>query len=124
MIRVRRPTIRQIFILQPNITGSQCTRVCLNYVLLLGFIFIFLVFLEHEQIEPYIIEMTLQTEDFIGNRTFNCRICEKVGRTKQDMERHIESNHILTNPFECELCGKILKTRREIKRHHLKYHKI
>ena len=110
--------------MQPNITGSQCTRVCLNYVLLLGFIFIFLVFLEHEQIEPYIIEMTLQTEDFIGNRTFNCRICEKVGRTKQDMERHIESNHILTNPFECELCGKILKTRREIKRHHLKYHKI
>ena len=59
--------------------------------------------------------MTLQTEDFIGNRTFNCRICEKVGRTKQDMERHIESNHILTNPFECELCGKFLRQDEKLK---------
>ena len=83
----------------------------------------FLVFLEHDQIGPYINEMLLQTEDNLGIKTFFCGVCQQGGKYKQDIERHIESHHIETNPFECEACGAFLKTRRALKMHTRAHHK-
>ena len=82
------------------------------------FIFVILVFLEHDQLDSYINEMVIQNEDELGNRpTYYCGICHHQGNFKQDIERHIESSHIQTNPFFCPTCGSSHKTRRTLKIH-------
>ena len=82
------------------------------------FIFLFLVFLEHDQLDSYINEMVIQNEDVLGKRpTFYCGICQHQGNTKQDVERHVESFHIQTQPFYCPTCGASYKTRRTLKIH-------
>ena len=80
-----------------------------------------LVFLEHDQLDDYINGMVLLSEDGHGGRFAFCGVCQKQG-SKQDIERHIESWHIQTNPFPCEICGKNQKTRRSLQIH-LRLHK-
>ena len=74
--------------------------------------------MEHEQLDNYISETCLQTEF----KTFYCGVCQKPGNKKQDIERHIESVHIQTNPFKCDICGSLLKTRKSLQIH-LRRHK-
>ena len=82
------------------------------------FIFVLLVFLEHDQLDSYINEMVILNEDEMGNRpTYYCGVCHHQGNAKQDIERHIESSHIQTNPFFCPTCGSSHKTRRTLKIH-------
>ena len=87
----------------------------MNYLL-------FAVWLEHDQLDGYIDETCVMTEDEFGGKSFNCAVCQKVARSKQDITRHIESNHVLTTPFICDLCSSQHKTRRELTRHQ-KQHK-
>ena len=84
--------------------------------------FLLLVFLEHEHIDSFLNEMTHQTEDLTGGKTFFCGICQKNSKAKQDIERHIETHHIQTNPFQCGICGYVSKSRRYFKVH-LRSHK-
>ena len=79
--------------------------------------------IDHENLDSCIREMCLQMEDETGIKYFQCSMCQTQATNKQDVERHIESKHVLTKPFECELCGAHRKTRREIKRHIRTFHK-
>ena len=76
-------------------------------------------FLEHDQIDSYISEMTFQSMDEVGLglKSFHCGICQKTGKAKQDIERHIESAHILTHAYICHICGSSHKNRRYLKVH-------
>ena len=69
--------------------------------------------LEHDELDTYISEMCAVAED----KTFYCGVCHKSGRQRQDIERHIESVHILTNPWPCQVCGSLLKNRRGYQSH-------
>jgi len=77
------------------------------------------VFLEHDQIDSYLNEMTFQSMDEVGLglKSFHCGICQKTGKAKQDIERHIESAHIRTHPYICHFCGSSHKNRRYLKVH-------
>ena len=81
---------------------------------------IILVFLEHEQIDSYVRDLIVQSE----GRSFLCGVCQKEGKQKQDIERHIESKHIVTRPFECTSCETKLKTKRRLQEHTRANHKI
>ena len=75
---------------------------------------LFLVFVEHGGLEAYISEMCVQCED----KSYYCGVCGHQGSgKKQDIERHIESFHIETDPFPCNICGISCKTRRGYQRH-------
>jgi len=76
------------------------------------------VFMEHEHVESYITSMI-----YNGDGRFFCGVCQKDSRQKQDIERHVESNHIETHPYVCQICGSQHKTRRYLKLHQ-KTHKI
>ena len=45
-------------------------------------------FLEHDQIDSYLNEMTFQSMDEVGLglKSFHCGICQKTGKAKQDIE--------------------------------------
>ena len=94
----------------------------IGYLLWIELNFLLLVFLEHEHIDSFLNEMTHQTEDLTGGKTFFCGICQKNSKAKQDIERHIETHHIQTNPFQCGICGYVSKSRRYFKVH-LRSHK-
>ena len=79
-------------------------------------------FLHHEQMESYINENLICSEDESG-KYFYCAICQISSRKrKQVIERHIESNHIVTEPFKCEICGSCVKSRRCLQIHMSKKH--
>ena len=73
----------------------------------------FAVFLEHDELDSYIGANSILAED----KTFYCGVCHKSGRQRQDIERHIESVHIVTNPWPCQICGSQLKSRRGYQTH-------
>ena len=78
--------------------------------------------IDHENLDSCIREMCVQVEDDYGNKYFQCSMCQNQAKNRQDVERHIESKHVVTKPFDCELCGIQRKTRREIKRHMRTHH--
>ena len=59
----------------------------------------------------------------VEDGSFCCAVCHQTCRTKQEVERHLESKHIETNPFTCEICGSQSKTRRALKVHLMRHHK-
>ena len=79
-------------------------------------------YLEHDQLDGFVEETCVMTEDAVGGKSYSCALCHKTTKQKQDITRHIESNHVLTTPFICDLCSSQHKTRRELTRH-LKQHK-
>ena len=66
--------------------------------------------------DTYISENVLVSEDQSGRMNY-CAICQQSSKLKTDIERHIESAHIETDPFKCEVCGSSVKTRRSLKIH-------
>ena len=74
-------------------------------------------YLEHDEIDGYIAQVCSQSVDENGVKIYVCSVCQKVTRAKQDIERHIESQHIQTRPFECTICGSSHKNRRYLKVH-------
>ena len=79
-----------------------------------------LVYLEHDQLDAYIKELCFMTE----HKTFACGVCQKEGKQRQDIERHIESIHVTTKPFQCDSCGTKHKTRKSHQEHLRAFHKI
>ena len=75
--------------------------------------------MEHEHVESYISSMILQSDESYkqGDGRFFCGVCQKGSRQRQDIERHVESNHIETHPYVCPICGSQHKTRRYLKLH-------
>ena len=51
-----------------------------------------------------------------------CGICNKEGRKRQDIERHIESVHVITPPYVCDLCGTRMAQFFNLSDHRLKVH--
>ena len=75
-------------------------------------------FLEHAELDSYISAMCSMAED----KTYHCGVCHKQATRRQDIERHLESVHIVTEPFSCEVCGASMKTRPGLQRH-IRLHK-
>ena len=73
----------------------------------------FAVFLEHAELDSYISAMCALAAD----KTYHCGVCHKQAARRQDIERHLESVHIVTEPFVCEVCGASMKTRPGLQRH-------
>ena len=78
-------------------------------------------YLPHEQLDSYIQENVMCSEDASGKIAY-CAICQQSARHRQDIERHIESAHIETDAFACEVCGWETKTRRTLKIHMKREH--
>jgi uncharacterized C2H2 Zn-finger protein len=58
----------------------------------------------------------------IGEKEYQCTICGKTNKTKQDMERHVET-HIEGVSYPCNLCDKVSRSRRAQIMHVSKHHK-
>ena len=78
-------------------------------------------YLPHDQLDSYIQENVMCSEDDSGKVAY-CALCQQSARYKQDIERHIESAHIETDPFNCNICGSSAKTRRTLKIHMKREH--
>ena len=53
---------------------------------------------------------------------FKCDICEKTGKHKLSMSRHVET-HIEGLSFPCNLCGKVNKSRHLLQQHLSREHR-
>ena len=76
--------------------------------------------MDHVQLESYLKEMVVMTEDKLF---YYCGVCNKEGRKRQDIERHIESMHVITPPYVCEICSSDFKTKTYLQRHMRLVHK-
>jgi uncharacterized C2H2 Zn-finger protein len=66
--------------------------------------------------------MTETCEQKDNEYTFKCDICEKTGKHKLSMSRHVET-HIEGLSFPCNLCGIVTKSRNLLQQHLSKEHR-
>jgi len=69
------------------------------------------------EMDEHISLMMRKSVDTSGNKFWECLSCGKTCIGKNDMTRHIESNHIESPGLSCELCGKVSKTRNALRNH-------
>lgn len=46
-----------------------------------------------------------------------CKVCNKMSKTKRNIETHIEANHIESSGVACPICYRVLKTRESLRSH-------
>lgn len=54
--------------------------------------------------------------DAIGDR-FQCKLCDHIAETKQQVLQHININHLHLSTFLCDICGKIFTNETGLKVH-------
>jgi hypothetical protein len=62
-------------------------------------------------------------DDGGGFKLWSCGLCSQRGHSRRDVQRHLDSHHIATDPYECEQCGSAFGTRRGLTRHRLSVHR-
>ena len=55
---------------------------------------------------------------------FQCTICGKVFKTKQQCQYHIEGRHLEGISLPCHLCGRTFRSRHTLSIHHNRHHKL
>jgi len=60
-------------------------------------------------------------EDEFGSRTWNCDLCNRNNKSKQDIRRHMEVH--LQVQHQCPQCDKQVQTREALRKHIYRYHK-
>ena len=60
--------------------------------------------------------------DELGSRLWNCHVCGKTNKDKQDMKRHMEK-HFPGFEHPCPHCDKQAKSRDALRKHISSYHK-
>ena len=53
---------------------------------------------------------------------WECIMCGKSSKYKNDITRHIESNHISSPGIKCDICSKISPTREALRQHNKMVH--
>merc|ERR1719154_155060 len=77
-----------------------------------------------EDLDLQISAMMTRTVDAFGSKCWECLNCGKTCGGKNDMTRHVESNHIDLPGISCHLCGKISKTRNALRNHIYSVHNV
>ena len=67
-------------------------------------------------------EQINQLLERIDDGRFQCSLCEKVFKTKQQCQNHIEARHIEGISIPCHLCGKAFRSRNRLATHKTKEH--
>ena len=79
--------------------------------------------LSHTELDAFYVEHVQPRWDAKGRKFWSCGLCAKRGSSRQDVERHIESLHVTTDPYGCGVCGASLSTRRGLTRHNHAVHR-
>nr|ACO10423.1 Broad-complex core protein isoform 6 [Caligus rogercresseyi] len=54
---------------------------------------------------------------------FSCLRCPYSSLNKDNLKKHIEARHFLTDGYTCDTCGRVFKTRETLAKHKIKLHK-
>lgn len=57
-----------------------------------------------------------------GQKVFQCSVCEKIGKRKDNLLAHIET-HLPAQPQTCIHCGKLFKTKNSLTSHVSRWHR-
>jgi hypothetical protein len=87
------------------------------------FLYYFAVRLSHAELDAFYSEHVGPRWNAKGLKFWACGICAKPGSSRQDVERHVESLHVTTDPYTCQQCEAQFSTKRGLTRHSLSVHR-
>jgi len=73
------------------------------------------------ELDAQISRSVSQILDENGFKVWSCNVCQKTGKEKRDLLRHVETHFSVEQ--NCHLCGKSAKNREALRSHIKTYHK-
>lgn len=77
---------------------------------------------ENNALDDLIAQSMSQILDETGSKLWNCDLCHRSNKSKQEIRRHMESH--LQVQHQCPHCEKQVQTREALRRHISRYHKF